>query len=149
MPRQSDLASAAKMLQSRISMIETPGAANMTLDTLAKLASAFKVGVIVKFVPFRDMLRWENGYSQDSFDVVPRLDQDEAFLNPEEVNAGTKNDVRVSSESTLNDFGSAPVSNDFDSAPALKKRIAAQSSTEDDEQSIHSLSNDRQQVAAS
>lgn len=82
MPRQADLAREAGMQQSRISMFETPGAANVTLETLARLAAVFKVGLIVKFVPFSEMLQWENTFSQDSFDVV-RLEQDVAFLKPE------------------------------------------------------------------
>jgi transcriptional regulator with XRE-family HTH domain len=79
MPRQRDLAIAAKMQQSRISMFETPGAANVTLETLAKLGAAFKVGLIVDFVPFSEMLRWENRYSQDAFDVT-RIDEDAEFI---------------------------------------------------------------------
>ena len=55
MPRQRDLAIEAEMHQSRISMFETPGAANVTLETLAKLAAAFKVGLVVDFVPFSQM----------------------------------------------------------------------------------------------
>jgi transcriptional regulator with XRE-family HTH domain len=82
MPRQSDLARAAGLHQSRISMFETPGAANMTLETLARLAAAFKVGLVVKFVPFSEMLRWENEYSQDSFEVTP-IEKDIEFQNPE------------------------------------------------------------------
>ena len=81
MPRQSDLADAAKMHQSRISMFETPGAANFTLETLAKLAAVFEVGLVVDFVPFSGMLRWENGYSQDDFNVT-RIGDDTEFLNP-------------------------------------------------------------------
>jgi hypothetical protein len=81
MPRQADLASAADMKQSRISMMETPGAANMTLDTLGSIAAALKVGLKVEFVPFSEMLAWENGFSQDKFDVV-KIDSDIAFLNP-------------------------------------------------------------------
>ena len=42
MPRQMDLAKEASMQQSRISMFEMPGAANITLDTLAWLAAIFK-----------------------------------------------------------------------------------------------------------
>jgi hypothetical protein len=80
MPRQSDLARVAKLHQSRISMFETPGAANVTLETLARLAAAFKVGLVVKFVPFSEMLRWENEYTQDR-DIL-RLEQDENFINP-------------------------------------------------------------------
>lgn len=83
MARQCDLARAAGLHQSRISMFETPGAANMTLETLARLAAAFKVGLVVKFVPFSEMLRSENAYSQDSFRVTP-LPKDTEFLNPEQ-----------------------------------------------------------------
>jgi transcriptional regulator with XRE-family HTH domain len=82
MPRQSDLAKAAGLHQSRISMFETPGAANMTIETLSRLAAAFKVGLIVKFVPMSEMLRWENQYSQDSF-AVASLDHDYDFIDPD------------------------------------------------------------------
>jgi transcriptional regulator with XRE-family HTH domain len=82
MPRQIDLAREAELHQSRISMFETPGAANVTLETLAKIAAGLRVGVIVKFVPFHEMLHWENCFSPDAFDVTPRLEQDELFLNP-------------------------------------------------------------------
>jgi transcriptional regulator with XRE-family HTH domain len=79
MPRQSDLARAAQMHQSRVSMFETPGAANFTLETLARLAAVFKVGLVVDFVPFSEMLHWENTYSQDSFDVT-KIDSDREFI---------------------------------------------------------------------
>ena len=82
MPRQSDLAKAAALHQSRISMFETPGAANMTIETLSRVAAAFKVGLKVEFVPFSEMLRWENGFSQDTF-YVTRIDSDYQFQNPE------------------------------------------------------------------
>jgi transcriptional regulator with XRE-family HTH domain len=79
MPRQSDLARAAQMQQSRVSMFETPGAANFTLETLARLAAVFKVGLVVDFVPFSEMLHWENSFSQDSFDVT-KIDADREFI---------------------------------------------------------------------
>jgi transcriptional regulator with XRE-family HTH domain len=81
MPYQRDLARESDLHQSRISMFETPGAANMTLETIAKIAAGLRVGVVVKFVPFSDMLRWENLFSPEN-DVV-RLSKDEAFINPE------------------------------------------------------------------
>ena len=80
MPKQNDLAREADIHQSRISMFETPGTANMTLETLAQLASALRVGLVVKFVPFSEMLRWENDFRQDTFDVL-RLEEDEVFIN--------------------------------------------------------------------
>jgi len=79
-PRQPDLARAAGMHQSRISMLETAGA-NPTLGTLSEIASALKVGLKVQFVPFSEMLDWENSYSQDRFQVTT-LENDVAFLNP-------------------------------------------------------------------
>ncbi len=81
MPFQRDLAREAGEHQSRVSMFETPGAANMTLETIAKIAAGLRVGVVVKFVPFSEMLRWENLFSPASFEVV-RLAEDEAFRNP-------------------------------------------------------------------
>ena len=87
MPYQRDLAREAEMHQSRISMFETPGAANITLETLAKLAAALRVGVIVKLVPFHEMLHWENTFSHD-FDVRPRLPEDQEFLSPSPVKGG-------------------------------------------------------------
>lgn len=81
MPRQPDLAREAEMHQSRISMLETAGA-NPTIGTLSAVAAALKVGLIVKFVPFSEMLAWENGFSQDGFNVVT-LDHDAAFINPQ------------------------------------------------------------------
>lgn len=83
MPYQKDLAREAEMQQSRISMFETPGEANITLETLAKVAAALRVGVIVKFVPFHQMLRWENDFCSAGYDVRPRLEEDEEFLNPD------------------------------------------------------------------
>jgi hypothetical protein len=83
MPYQKDLAKEAEMQQSRISMFETPGEANITLETLAKVAAALRLGVIVKFVPFHEMLRWENEFCPEGYDVRPRLDEDQEFLHPE------------------------------------------------------------------
>lgn len=78
---QTALAAQAEMKQSRISAMERPGAVQLNLETLIRLASAFKVGLVVKFVPFNEMLRWENRFSQDQFNVLT-LDEDLAFLDP-------------------------------------------------------------------
>jgi DNA-binding Xre family transcriptional regulator len=83
MPRQKDLSHESGIHQSRISTFETPGAANITLETLAKIAAGLKVGVIVKFVPFTEMWQWDNGFVPATFNVRPRLDRDDTFLDPE------------------------------------------------------------------
>jgi transcriptional regulator with XRE-family HTH domain len=80
MPRQSDLANAAEMHQSRISMFETPGA-NPTIGTLSAIAAALRVGLKIEFVPFSEMLDWENSFSQEQF-AVTKIDDDGLFLNP-------------------------------------------------------------------
>jgi transcriptional regulator with XRE-family HTH domain len=97
MPRQEDLARETGLHQSRISMFETPGAANVTLDTLANVAAGLRCGVIVKFVPFSEMLGWENSYRQDLFDVT-RLEDDETFLNPDIEQAQLENGAAVLNE---------------------------------------------------
>lgn len=85
MPYQRDLARESELHQSRISMFETPGAANMTIETIAKIAAALRVGVVIKFVPFSDMVRWESSFSPDIFHVK-RLSEDEAFISAEAPN---------------------------------------------------------------
>ena len=69
------------MKQSRISAMESPGATNFNLETLIRLAAAYKVGLIIKFAPFSEVLDWENRFSQDIFDVVT-IDKDIEFLRP-------------------------------------------------------------------
>lgn len=103
MPYQRDLAQEAEMQQSRISMFETPGAANITLETLAKIAAALRVGVVVKLVPFHEMLRWENSFSHD-FDVRPRLGEDREFLNPA---PATDTDSLAMGPANSNEFASS------------------------------------------
>lgn len=102
-PKQEKLAKAAGTHQSRLSMLEQGGAAaaNVTLDTLAWIASIHKVGVTIKFVPFSEMLEWENSYSQDTFNIT-RLDADEAFLNP-----GPVAEISAFKITSDDDFGSA------------------------------------------
>lgn len=78
---QKQLAELADMAQPRISAMERPGETNFNIDTLVRLAAAFKVGLKVQFVPFSEMLAWENDYSQDAFNPVP-IERDTQFLAP-------------------------------------------------------------------
>ncbi len=77
--KQAEFAKEAGMKQSRISAMECPGAVNFTIETLVRAAAALKVGLVVKFVPFSEMVRWENNFNQDSFDVAP-IDRDVEFI---------------------------------------------------------------------
>lgn len=78
---QTQLADDAGMKQSRISAMEQPGVTAFNVETLVRLAAAFKVGLIVRFAPVSEVLRFENDFSQDHFDVVT-IDQDWRFLRP-------------------------------------------------------------------
>ncbi len=72
---QSQLAEKAGMAQPRISAIETPGKGKFNLDTLLRLASAFDVGLVVRFAPFSEMIEWAEHFSPDSFEV-PSFEED-------------------------------------------------------------------------
>ena len=78
---QPELGREADMKQSRISAIERPGSANLNVDTLIRVAAALRVGLKVELVPFSEMLRWENNFSQDGFSL-PKIEEDTAFINP-------------------------------------------------------------------
>jgi transcriptional regulator with XRE-family HTH domain len=85
---QKQLGDLAEMKQARISAMEKPGEVAFTLETLIRLASAFRIGLQVRFVPLSTMLKWDNEYSQDDFTVVP-IEKDEEFLNPPKHSAST------------------------------------------------------------
>jgi len=81
---QPELAQMADMKQSRISAMETPGLVNFNRETLVRMAATHSVGLVIKFVPFSEMLEWENSYSQDAFNVR-QLANDTNFLYPETI----------------------------------------------------------------
>jgi transcriptional regulator with XRE-family HTH domain len=78
---QEGLAELSEMKQSRISAVERPGT-RLTVETLVRLASALKIGLTVRFGSFSEMLDWENGFSQDEFDVL-NIDEDIDFHREE------------------------------------------------------------------
>lgn len=76
--KQDDLAARANMLQPQISRIMTPGRTRPNIETLRRLAKAFDCGLLVRFVPFGDLVRWSEEFNPESFDVVSFKD-DPAF----------------------------------------------------------------------
>ena len=78
---QAELGTEADMKQARISALERIGEASFSIATLIRIASAFRVGLIVRFAPMSEMLSWENAFQPDSFDVAP-LEEDGAFIQP-------------------------------------------------------------------
>lgn len=55
---QAELAKAAETKQSVISRIESKGAANLSIQTLLKLAAAFDVALVVRFEPIDKFIDW-------------------------------------------------------------------------------------------
>lgn len=72
---QKELAEKANMLQPRIVELERPKGNEPNLRTLGRLAAALDVALIVKFVPFSELVDWAERFSPDTF-VVPSFDDD-------------------------------------------------------------------------
>jgi transcriptional regulator with XRE-family HTH domain len=67
---QKELGEQADMKQERISVLEDPNNSNVSIKTLRRIASALDVALMVKFVPFSDLVRWDINLSQDTLNVV-------------------------------------------------------------------------------
>ena len=61
---QPELAARSGMKQSRISAIEKPGGGKLNIDTLCRLASAFDVALDVQFIPFGELMKRIDEFSQ-------------------------------------------------------------------------------------
>lgn len=66
---QPELAEMAGMSQPRISEIETPGARNLSLDTLLRIAAAFDVALQVRFVSFGKLVGDSGSIDLNNFHV--------------------------------------------------------------------------------
>jgi transcriptional regulator with XRE-family HTH domain len=58
---QERLAKEVDMSQNAISRLESPDYGKQTITTLKRLAAAFDVGIVVRFVPFSEMVDWVSG----------------------------------------------------------------------------------------
>jgi transcriptional regulator with XRE-family HTH domain len=76
---QSQLAEKAGMAQPRISAMETPGKGKYNLETLRRLASAFDIGLTVRFAPFSELIEWTEQFSPDSFQVPSFVEDMRSF----------------------------------------------------------------------
>lgn len=65
---QEKLAEMAHMKQERISALENPNKAP-SISTLKKLATAFDVGLMVRFVPISELLEWKLKLSSTSLEA--------------------------------------------------------------------------------
>jgi transcriptional regulator with XRE-family HTH domain len=72
---QKQLADKAGMRQPRISALEDPNCENYEVDTLKRLASAFDVGLTVRFEPFSEIVSWASSVT-DAKIAVPSFEDD-------------------------------------------------------------------------
>jgi transcriptional regulator with XRE-family HTH domain len=71
---QKQVAERAGMADARISVMENPSYDKFTLTTLKRLARAFDVGLIVRFVSFSEIADWESNMEADKLDAVSFTD---------------------------------------------------------------------------
>ncbi len=81
---QRDLARALDVSQPAVAQYESPERA-LNLTTLQRVASAFDVALIVRFVPFSELARWAMGLSASSLGVEG-FDHDRGFMERQSAN---------------------------------------------------------------
>lgn len=78
---QKDLAEKTGMARARISLIENPSYDKLTLSTLKRVAMAFDVALIVRFVPFSKLVDWVSDISPEKMNAVS-FDRDSLSSTP-------------------------------------------------------------------
>jgi transcriptional regulator with XRE-family HTH domain len=68
---QKELGDRVGMAQTTISQLENPDYGRFTTSTLLRLAAAFDVAYIGRFVPFSELVRWVNNLSSEDLEVPP------------------------------------------------------------------------------
>jgi len=92
---QKELGTRTEMAQETISRIEDPNYGKLTLKTLKRLASAFDLALMVRFVSFSELVEWELGLTSDSLKALS-FEQDPYFLqeSEEEITEGLKSELQ-------------------------------------------------------
>lgn len=75
---QEELAEKADMKQSRISVMEDPSYESFNIKTLKRIAVAYDVGLLVRFVSFGELLNWVVDLRESQL-CPPSFDEDPAF----------------------------------------------------------------------
>ena len=99
---QEELAEMVGMNQNAISRLESPWYGKATIRTLKRLAAAFDVALVIRFVPFSKLTSWisgtpylEEGISAESL-AVPNFEEEEQLTEAAKSIAAT--DFRVSGQ---------------------------------------------------
>jgi transcriptional regulator with XRE-family HTH domain len=78
---QKELGIRTGMAQETISRVEDPNYGKLTLKTLKRLASAFDVALMVRFIPFSELVEWELHLAPDSLKALSF--EDESYFKEE------------------------------------------------------------------
>ena len=65
---QKELAERANMRQPTISALMKPGKTRPNIETLQRLAAAFDCGLMVRFLPFSELVRWNDEFDPEGFE---------------------------------------------------------------------------------
>lgn len=79
---QKKIAKISGMKQERISALENPSN-TPNISTLKKIANAFDVGLIVRFIPIGELLEWQINLSNESLNA-PSFNEDHYFQTKKE-----------------------------------------------------------------
>ncbi len=86
---QADLAALSGMKQSRISVLEDPDNKSLSIATLRRIAAAFDVALVIRFVPFSAVARWSSETGNSKFSVASFSDERAPVALPLVASAGT------------------------------------------------------------
>jgi transcriptional regulator with XRE-family HTH domain len=97
---QKELADRIGVKQAWIAQIENPNYSGFSLKTLLKLASVFDIGLLVRFVSFSNLMKWELELSSESLKV--KSFEDEDYFKPPVINIVSQGGVIVRGEGIVN-----------------------------------------------
>lgn len=75
---QEELSKRSRITQGVLSRAEDPDYGNLTLNTIGRIASGLDVAVIIKFVPFSELLKYTEEMTEDEFSKVQTFEQEDA-----------------------------------------------------------------------
>jgi len=72
---QEELGKRANMFQERIRVLENPDNESLSIKTLLRLASAFDIGLMIRFAPISDLVKWDLELSEEALQVESYKDE--------------------------------------------------------------------------
>jgi transcriptional regulator with XRE-family HTH domain len=95
---QGELGAQLGMTQTNISRLESPGYGRLNITTLQRIAAAFDVGLIIRFVPFSELIGWVDKLSPEA--VAPKS-FDEEIEMLESKSTANVNDLQIISSKVV------------------------------------------------